>query len=438
MPELTRRRFLHASGIGALAMTGGLGSLSRALAESSGSLKGRTITHWSFLSPSGKSLREQAIKQIVENFQKTTGATVKFQTFPWQDLGTKLIAAAQAGSPPDSSRVNIYVLRKVVQADALMDLDSRVAKTYPDDQRKDFTVDFAPSSLVDGKKWTMQVEMVPKALFIRKDWLDKTGLAAPKTWEEFVKVAKAFTGNGRWGYMFGVSKSQLNQVETLFQPQIHGRGGKILDDKGAPVFNNDAAVATYKFLSDCIHTTKITPPDVIGMTYDDVTDAFKSGRVGIIQEGSHRYRDIAQAIGEENLLLAKVPSDDPNTPSPSVVTGWGIGLPKGSANADAAWKYITYYINPESQEINAKVAGTLPTRKSVLERPYFQTPEAAYMRWWIEYVAERGESIINVATFDQLNEVMDNALQQILLDPSTDIKAVLDSAVEEYAGMTGQ
>jgi ABC-type glycerol-3-phosphate transport system substrate-binding protein len=439
MAQVTRRQFLRTVSHGGLAVAGGglLASVGRdalapTAAAAQGSLAGQSIIHWSLLNPDGKSLREVALKEILGKFKAQTRITVTVQTLPWQELGTKLIAAVQAGNPPDSSRVNIYTLKMILKADALVNLDPYLQKAFPEAQRKDFIVDFTPPVIVNGSKWSMQIEMTPKALFVRKDWLAKAGLKTPKTWAELVEVGKVMTGGGKWGYMFNGSKTQLNQVETIFQPHIHGRGGQILDAAGKGAFNSDAAVKSYQFLSDCVHKHKITPAQVIAMTYDEVTDAFKSGRVAMFQEGSHRYSDIAKAIGPENLEIAKLPSDDPKVPSPTIITGWGFGIPRGSKQPDAAWEYLKYYIGAEAQEINARVAGSLPTRKSALERPFFQTKEAAYMRWWMDYAAERGEIIINVPSFTQLNEVMVDALQQVLNSPAANIKQVLDEAVKRY------
>jgi multiple sugar transport system substrate-binding protein len=426
MAQVTRRQFLRTVGHGGLAVAGGavLAGIGRDGFAPAAALP--------LLNPEGKSLREVALKEILGKFKAQTGITVTVQTLPWQELGTKLIAAVQAGNPPESSRVNIYTLKMILKADALVNLDPYLQKTFPDAQRKDFIVDFTAPVVVNGSKWSMQIETTPKALFIRKDWLAKAGLTTPKTWAELVEVGKAVTGGGKWGYMFNASKTQLNQVETIFQPHIHGRGGQVLDASGKGAFNSEAAVKSYQFLSDCVHKHKITPAQVIAMTYDEVTDAFKAGRVAMIQEGSHRYSDLVKAIGAENLEIAKLPSDDPKVPSPTIITGWGFGIPRGSKHPDAAWEYLKYYIGPEAQEINARVAGSLPTRKSVLERPFFQTKDAAYMRWWMDYAAERGEIVINVPTFTQLNEALVDALQQVLNSPSANIKQILDDAVKRY------
>ena len=127
-----------------------------------------------------------------------------------------------------------------------------------------------------------------------------------------------------------------------------------------------------------------------------------------------------------------MPSDDPARPSPTIVTGWGMGIPRGSKHPDAAWEHIKAYLSPEAQETNARYAGTLPSRRSVLQRPFFQTPEAAYLRWWVDYMSERSEVVINVSTFTQLNEALVNPLQQIIADPRTNIRKALNDAVATY------
>jgi multiple sugar transport system substrate-binding protein len=437
MKEPTRRNLFGLVGAGLALGRSGPALLGTALGSTpvwaqSGGTPAQTMTHWDFLSPEGKSAREVAIREIETKFTKQSGIDVKYQILPWQELGTKLIAAVQAGNPPDGSRVNLFHLKMILKANGLESLDPYIEKSFSADDKQDFLVDFTPAMVVGGKKWSMQIETIPKALFLRKDWLAQAGLKPPKTWAEFVEVGKAMTGRGRWGYMFGASKTQLNQVETIFQPQIHGRGGQVLNESDRAVFNDDAAVKTYQFLRDCVHTHRITPAQVVSMTYDDVTDAFKAGRVGMIQEGAHRYIDIRNAVGADNLEIAKVPSDDPNRPSPSIITGWGMGIPRGSKKPEAAWEHIKFYISPEAQEINARMAGTLPSRKSVMKLPFFQPPEAAYLRWWVDYMAERSETVINVPTFTQLNEAMVDALHQVLLDPSANIKQVLDGAVNKY------
>jgi multiple sugar transport system substrate-binding protein len=427
----SRRRFLQMVAKGGAAV--GVGGLPSVLARPSfgqASIRGQEILHWSFLSPEGKSVREVAMREIEAKFAERTGVKVTFQVFPWHELKTKLIAAVQAGNPPDNSRVDAIAMPMVVKANALANLDAYIKRDVAD--RDDYLMDFKPAALFDGSKYGMLIETAARGLMIRKDILEKAGVKAPRSWAEFVEVGKAVTGAGRWGYMFGANKAQLGQTDFVFQSHIHGRGGRILQADGTGGFNDDAAVRTYQFLSDCVHKHKITPATVISMSHDDVSDAFKAGRLAMYVEVSARYRDIQRAVGAENLEVIPIPSDDAGRASPTVVTGWSYAIPRGAKHPDASWEYIKHYTSSETQETNARMAGALPSRKSVLAMPFFQTPEAAYMKWWLQYIADRGEPNIATPWFTELNEVMVDALHQVLLNASAPVKPALDAAVARY------
>lgn len=427
-----RRSFLLKLGQGSVAIAAGSLGGGLAFAQTQRPFAGQSIIHWSFLTPEGKSARELAMREIEAKFKERTGINVTFQVFPWHELKTKLIAAVQAGNPPDNSRVDAIAMPMVVKANALTNLDPYIKRDIPTANRDDYLMDFRPTAMFNGSKYGMLLETAARALLVRKDMLAKAGVNPPRIWAEFVEVGKAVTGGGKWGYMFGGNKAQLGQTDFVFQSHIHGRGGHILGANETGTFNDDGAVRTYQFLSDCVHKHKITPSSVISMSHDDVSDAFKAGRVAMYVEVSARYRDIQKAVGAENLEIIRIPSDDLNRASPTVVTGWSLGLPRGAKHADASWEYIKHYTSVETQEINARMAGALPSRKSVLAQPFFQTPDAAYMKWWLDYIGERGEPNISTPTFTELNEVMVDALHHVLLNPSANVKQVLDEAVKRY------
>lgn len=428
----TRRHFLQTLGQGSLAVAAGsLGGFSMpALGQSDKRFAGQEIVHWSFLSPEGKSARELAMREIEARFHERTGITVKFQVFPWHELKPKLIAAVQAGNPPDNSRVDAIAMPMVVKANALTNLDPYIQRDIPN--RDDYLMDFKPPAIFNGHKYGMLIETAARGLMIRKDILTKAGVKPPRTWAEFVEVGKAVTGGGRWGYMYGANKAQLGQTDFVFQSHIHGRGGHILRPDGMGTFNDDGGVRTYQFLSDCVHKHKITPQSIISMSHDDVSDAFKAGRVAMYVEVSARYQDIRKAVGADNLEVIRIPSDDANNASPTVVTGWSYGIPRGAKHPDASWEYIKNWTSVETEEINARMAGALPSRKSVLAQPFFQTPDAAYMKWWLDYIGDHGEPNIATPTYTELNEVMVDALHQVFLNPTANIKQVLDAAVQRY------
>lgn len=389
----------------------------------------KTLDYMTFLDPKTVDPRAKAEVQIFDQLKKKEGISLKWETVPWQTLDTKLDAAVQAGRPPALSRANYYNYARHVQGNSLMSLESYAKKAFSAADLDDFVIKFDSGGEVNA----FLLENIGTALYIRKDWLDELGLSAPKTWDEFIQVGKAMGAKHPdiSPYLTFASTVQLGQLAYIFQSMIVGRGGKILDDKGRAAFDDKVGVETYTFLRDLVHTHHILSPDVASTTYDDVKDAFVAGRAGMIIEGSHRYALIKAALGDK-VEVVKIPGVRANQPSPTMITGWTIVIPRGSSSPDNAWKALEYRISPESQELWARVASGLPTRKSVLKRPYFQTPEAQTLKWWTEYIVSDGQLVLAPLYQDKLNEIMTEAMQKVVLDPKANIESILSDAAHKY------
>ena len=121
------------------------------------------------------------------------------------DADAKVNAAAAANSLPDLVQVNREPWYRLVQNglvapvdDMLPMMPNRTEILYTDEIRNKLVT-------LDGKMYGLpQPGALPRtdALVIRQDWLDKLGLEMPKTLEDVMTVAKAFTekdpdGNGK-------------------------------------------------------------------------------------------------------------------------------------------------------------------------------------------------------------------------------------------------
>lgn len=395
-----------------------------------GSGEGTTIVFQTFLKPDGTSPREKALAQIVKNFTDKTGIQVKYVVLPWQEVDSQLLLSVQAGNPPDVSYVRDRSFEKHIQADSLLPLDDFIKKDIPENDQKDFLL-WDQVGVHDGRKYTFATSFIADAMFIRKDMLDKTGLQVPKTWDEFVKVGKALTTPGVSGYIIGSSPVQANQLDWV-QPMIEGRGGKVLDDQGKAAFDSQAGIDTFKYLKSLVYEHKIMPANAATMKYDDVTDAFSSGRIGMIFEGSHRYAQIANAVKPENLIVAQMPGKTPDQPSPTAVNGWTLGIPKNSPNAEAAWKFIHHFTSPESVLLYSKISGEIPIRTSTTKDAFFQSPEGEMTSRFVQYINEGSTLAVAPATAGELAEIFANALQEVLSDPNSDVETIVKSAAKKY------
>ncbi len=390
----------------------------------------KTIDHWTFLDLGSQEPRGQATAQLFKDFTSATGITVNVQNVPWQDIDQKLLAAVQANNAPDVSRVRHFQYPRHVKAKSLLPLTNYAKQAYPGDQLGDFVVRFDQ----DGQVNAFLVENISNALYVRADWLKQIGASEPKTWDEFVALGKEFQKlkPDAAGFLSFASTSQLNHTEEIFQPMIHGRGGKLLEENGRAAFNKEPGIETFTFLRDLVHTHKILSPDVVSMTFDGQTDAFIAGKGAMAIDGSHRYARIAKGVGEANVKVVRTPGPTAQKSSPAMVTGWLLGIPRNAKKPEDAWKLMEYHLRPETQELFARVAGGLPSRKSTLERPFFKTPEAATISWWLQYIADNGELLVIPEKMSELNEILAQAFQRVVLQPGDKVKDVLDEAAKRY------
>jgi putative aldouronate transport system substrate-binding protein len=147
--------------------------------------------------------------------------------------GDKLNLAIASDDLPDVFAVNADQLGRLIAAGQIQDM-SNAYEQYASDNLRNLLnygdgIGFLPATMADGR-----IMGLPKLndfadnitlMWIRDDWLEKVGLAAPTTYEELVAVAKAFVekdpdGNGQddtYGIAIDMSLQQtLDGVSHAF------------------------------------------------------------------------------------------------------------------------------------------------------------------------------------------------------------------------------
>ncbi|OXM14401.1 extracellular solute-binding protein [Paenibacillus herberti] len=155
-------------------------------------------------------------------------------------------------------------------------------------------------------------------ILIRKDWLDKLGLKAPTTIDEFYKVAKAFTDNDPDGNnkkdTYGFSSSSSGNPVFWFYPIFNAfdastdRFKKTADGKFEPEVISPGMEQGISFLNK-MNKEKILDPDFMVNTDEQKMEKFITGKVGMIVNNlnSWFYTDIT------NKLKKAYPDRDPKS-----------------------------------------------------------------------------------------------------------------------------
>ena len=217
------------------------------------------------------------------------------------DQDTKINTAAASNSLPDIFFVNRDAWYKITDAGLIANVEEllplmpeRTKTHYSDPNRnKQVTYNGQLHGLADPGNLVQTDAMV-----IRQDWLDKLGLEAPKTMDEFLTVAQAFTnddpdGNGQkdtYGLCAFIDGSGLNAAglgpRFDFIYGAYGVAGTwnlaSTEEFGLNVRNPNYMKAT-EFIKT-MNDEGVINPDWPTLKKDDFRVSWKQGKCGMMQE----------------------------------------------------------------------------------------------------------------------------------------------------------
>lgn len=124
-----------------------------------------------------------------------------------EDYATKVNTSIASGDIPDFMEYNIIQIKQLYDAGLLADMTTPLAE-YGTDLTKELLVSDGGQAVQSG---TLDDQLVgipqvcdprPGVMFLRYDWLEKLGIEEPKTQQDVIEIAKAFTdqdpdGNGK-------------------------------------------------------------------------------------------------------------------------------------------------------------------------------------------------------------------------------------------------
>ncbi|MGV3721151.1 MAG: extracellular solute-binding protein [Actinomycetota bacterium] len=190
---------------------------------------------------------------------------------------------------------------------------------------------------------------------------DGRELRVPQSWDELAAIAQYFTRSGKlFGFAFpGVGGGLV----ATFAEILTSLGGTFFDESGEPGFYSRAGEWSLTLLRDLYGRWEAVPPEILEYREEDVTEAFRMGRVAMA----------CDTTGVARLLC---------DPTFSAVAGWhsvallpgGTGgrraswagcptlaIPRTSAEPAAAVELLRFLTSAESQKLEAK-HGAIPSR----------------------------------------------------------------------------
>lgn len=137
--------------------------------------------------------------------------------------------------------------------------------------------DFLPGTriMVGGKDYAMPFQSNASAVWVRKDLVEKVGLKPPTTYDEYLNIAKTIHGKDGLIGLASATGAVPGLTEQYFTPYIHQAGWDYFDKTGKLTFDQPAVLDAVKRFAGIM---KYTSPSLYNGTYQDILNAFISGR----------------------------------------------------------------------------------------------------------------------------------------------------------------
>ena len=443
---ITKRMLAGAS---ALCLLGSMG-----VAQAAGEFDGVTVN---VITQTGAI--QEPLQRRAPEFEKLTGAKINVIAVPFSDLYQKVLTDWASGT--NSVDVAVFAPQWMVDyigGGYLEDLTPRVDadKAIEQDDVGAFFRDF--SEKYDDKIYMITLDGDFHMMYYRKDLLEEAGLEVPKTWDDYLAVAKALHGkdmNGDGTPDFGscIGKKRNAQsywfvtdvVGSMTQSKGTSQGTFFKTDESfEPLVDNEAFRKALEFLKE---STQYGPPDELNLDVADTRPLFASGRCALnldwgdvgtisidpvnskvigkwgaaIMPGSKQVLDFDTGkLVDCNADTCPLAIDGVNHAPFAAFGGWGGGINAASDDKvkDAAYAFLSYMTQPaqSNQDVTVGATGFNPYRTSQLS--YSELWEKAGMS---KEEAENYLGAIN-ASMSSPNMILDLRIpqnqryQQVVLD----------------------
>ncbi|QQO08702.1 ABC transporter substrate-binding protein [Breznakiella homolactica] len=382
----------------------------------------KTIRMWTFLDPTKTDGRSVALKQIIDNFEAANpGVTVVVEPQNWSTMTAKFLASAASKTAPDVIWCLQDEMGGVLNAGALEPFENLFLKNWTAAEIEDISDAQWEFAVRDGKHYQVTLSKNLIALLYREDLFKQNNIPLPRTWDELFAAAQKLTGRDS---ATGIMRYGLGQSFTTESSDAQIIANMILEEQGSPFDRNGRAnwanAAGRKALELTVNTIKsgITPETALTTTVDDVFLEFGAGKYAMMLGGAVRVPNVkATASFDPNAVqLMLIPSFSGTKNSPSVLTGWSVGVWSGSPEKELAGKFVEAMISPESDKLWVQVGGQAPVRKSTTRalESWLNDPSRAYLKVMSEGFSTAGwaqptDTSVGGWKFD-LNQAVQNVL----------------------------
>jgi multiple sugar transport system substrate-binding protein len=372
---------------------------------------------------------EKLMNELKAAFEKENpDITLTLVDSPFTGFHDKAITLFQAQKLADVLMVQVDWVAEYAELGMLEPLDAWIAK-----EPKEFMDNIFPTF---HKKWQGKLHYLPLhsgcvAMYWNTEIFKNAGIAAPpKTWDEYVAVARKVTNPEKKIYATTATlqvEPPTNLTYDIY-PLIYQAGGDVIDEKtNKAVFNSPAGVKAIQWYVDLINKDKVAVPGVLSNGEKEKRANFATNNIAMMFEGPWGIPIQKNLNPNLKYEIATLPK---GVTTGTVVRGSLDTVTTQAQNKEAAWKFVHWISGPVGNEMWARGSGDFPARKDVADKPYFK--ENKLLQPFIQQMLLPNAKSPNLGMPNavQLNKVLTVEIQNVVQGKKPAKQALDDAATE--------
>jgi sorbitol/mannitol transport system substrate-binding protein len=326
----------------------------------------------------------QMIPLTTSNFEKKyPGIKVKFATYTEGDLR----AAIEKDVSTHSNAFNVIMIgpyeAPLFAKDGWLDnLSTQFIAKEPSYDASDLLPPIAKSLSYKGDLYAVPFYGESSMLYYRKDLFAKAGLTMPAhpTWTQVASLAAKLNQPGKVAGIclrglagWGDNMASLDTVVNTF-------GGEWFNMKWQPQLTSPAFEAATNFYVNLVR--KDGEPGASNDSFNQLLTLYGQGKCAMWYDSTVAATSIATTYPSifANTAYAFAPVD--KTTSSGWLWTWSLGIPQGTADQGAAWKFVDWATSKSYDSLVASKYGwaAVPpgSRTSLYNNPSYQTAAKAF------------------------------------------------------------
>ncbi|HLP18566.1 MAG TPA: sugar ABC transporter substrate-binding protein [Bacteroidota bacterium] len=310
------------------------------------------ITFW------GLGAEGEKVRAMIPEFERLhPEIRVRVQQIPWTAAHEKLLTSYAGNSSPDICQLGNTWVPEFALLEALEDLGVRVETSTIVKKEKYFPGILA-TNVIDSTLYGIPWYVDTRVLFYRKDLLARVGYPdGPRTWNEMREASKKLIDArlANYGIFLPVSEWAPPVIFGLQNGSTLLKANNTLGNFSAPEFKN-----AFRFYIGLFHD-KLAMPSATDVS--NIFQSFNEGYFAMYITGPWNigeFKTRIPASRQDTWMTAPLPSPDSSYPSLSLAGGASLVMFRSSKHKDAAWKFIEYLSEEQTQLGFYHVTGNLP------------------------------------------------------------------------------